>query len=186
MALAMEDGYMMEDVMLDLETLDTAITAAVISLGAVFFDKDRVGHTFYRVLDVEDQQAAGRTVNQKTMEWWAQQSEAARKVFLAEPTPTRVVLAEFAEFLGDRNIKVWGNGADFDCSITGSLYDTFKVKRPWSYSNNRCFRTLKNVALAHGSHDLPQREGAHHNALDDAIYQARMAGRYMKGTMKWA
>lgn len=174
-----------EDVMLDLETMATSTNAVVISLGAVYFDKDKTGDTFYRVLDADEQIARGREVNQGTMDWWAKQNPEARAVFDVAGFPVQTVLEQFAEFLGDRNLKIWGNGSDFDNILVGSLYEMWGMKKPWSYSNNRCYRTLKNIAIPHGSHALPKRKTVHHNALDDAVYQAELAGYYMKGKLKW-
>ena len=184
--MALMQETTMEDVMLDLETLDTSPNAVVISLGAVFFNENKLGSTFYRVLDVDEQSARGRIVNPQTMEWWAKQSPAARKVFDATGEPVLLVLQDFAEFLGDRNLKIWGNGADFDNILVGSLYDMWGVKRPWSYGNNRCYRTLKNIVNRAPGDKLPDRLNVHHNALDDAVHQAECAQHYMKGKLKWA
>lgn len=182
MALVKEDGYLAEDVMLDLETLATTPNAVIISVGAVYFSKEKLGGTFYAVLDPEDQQANGRVISPDTMAWWAKQSPEARKVFDEEPTPTAKALADFADFLGNRNVKVWGNGADFDCVLLGSLYEAFGMRKPWSFTNNRCFRTLKNISQPRTN--LPPRRSTHHNALDDAIYQAEHAQIYLKGTFR--
>ena len=57
---------------------------------------------------------------------------------------------------------------DFDNIILGSLYDAFGLRKPWSYSR---YRTVKNLGI--GPRTPKVREGVHHNALDDAITQAR-------------
>lgn len=184
--MALSQETTMDNVMLDLETMATSSNAVVVSLGAVYFNEHKTGDTFYRVLDVDEQLARNREVSPQTMEWWAKQSAAARAVFDEKGWPVKTVLEQFAEFLGDRNLKIWGNGSDFDNILVGSLYEMWGIKRPWSYSNNRCYRTLKNVAFANSSHALPARRNVHHNALDDAVYQAELAGYYMRGRLKWA
>jgi len=166
--------------MLDLETLSSKSNAVIVSMGAVYFGGDKTGKTFYRVLDDLEQQEVGRHISQDTLKWWAGQSEEAQKVLYAKGISATAALEEFSEFLGDKNIRVWGNGADFDNIILGSLYDDLSLKRPWSYSNNRCFRTIKNILSA----DAPARKGTHHNALDDAIYQAEWAIALLKGTIR--
>jgi hypothetical protein len=174
----------MHNIMVDLETLGTDPNAVILSIGAVYFDADNLGAEFHRVLEIESQQQRGREVNPKTVEWWAGQSEQARAIFTAPSMLTFQALDEFTEFCGDQDISVWGNGADFDCVLLGSLYESFGKKRPWSYSKNRCFRTLKNTVVRESSNPLPERLGVHHDALDDAKYQALCAQVYFKGKLR--
>lgn len=173
----------MDNLMIDLETLDVKPSAVVVSIGAVWFDgKDRLGAEFYEVCDLDDQFRYGRTMAPSTVKWWLQQSAEAREVFIKPPTKTSKVLADFVDFLGEGNkwAKVWGNGADFDNIILGGLYETYGVARPWSYGNNRCFRTLKNLYQI----IPPNRVGTHHNALDDAKYQAEWANAILSNFRK--
>lgn len=173
----------MNHIMLDLETLDTKTSAVVLSIGAVAFDpysKD-LGTTFYVEMteDTAAQQARGRTISGDTVTWWMQQNVLARRLFASPPSEgvervtTVEALARFATFIGahgDDKALIWGNGADFDNIILGSLYEDLGYRKPWSYGRNRCFRTMKNIPHAPG---LQLREGVHHNALDDAVTQAK-------------
>ena len=56
----------MNDVMVDLETLSTKPNAAIVSIGAVFFDPKtgELGDTYYQVIDIE---TYGLTVNFKLL-----------------------------------------------------------------------------------------------------------------------
>lgn len=176
--------------MLDLETMASSNDAVIVSIGACFFDKEEIGDCIYLVLDREEQKQANRKVSEDTMIWWDNQSTEALAVFDAPQTPVANALNCFSQFIelyadDSKSVLMWGNGSDFDNAILGSLYDLWGIKKPWSFRNNRCFRTLKNIAIAYDSHDLPEREGTAHNALDDAVYQAAMAGRYLKGKLKW-
>lgn len=169
-------------VMLDLETLDTNPTAVVVSIGACFFGPEGpTPDTFYEVLKLPEQVEAGRTVNPSTVAWWLQQSEDARRAVYQEPrADVDWALAKFAQFVNssEGEVEMWGYGADFDCVVLGGLYTAMGMKRPWSYNKNRCHRTLVN--LAKGFVEVPPRTGTHHNALDDALYQATCAGIYLK------
>jgi len=173
----------MNHIMLDLETLDTTSSAVVVSIGAVAFDPetDVLGDKFYVELtdDIAAQQKHGRTISGDTVRWWMQQNVLAKQVFSTSPpdgverVDTLEALVRFGIFVaanGDRDAQIWGNGADFDNIILGTLYDAFELRKPWSYSRNRCYRTMKNLGIEPSK---PQkREGVHHNALDDAITQA--------------
>lgn len=172
----------MKHIMLDLETLDTASSAVVISIGAVAFDPETnaLGDKFYVEMteDTAAQQARGRTISGDTVRWWMQQDVQAKRVFSesidgVDRANTSEALSRFSRFVaanGGRDVELWGNGADFDNIILGSLYDAFGLRKPWSYSRNRCYRTMKNIGI--GPRRPLVREGTHHNALDDAITQA--------------
>lgn len=172
----------MKHIMLDLETLDTTSSAVVISIGAVAFDPrtNALGDKFYveTTEDTAAQQARGRTISGDTVRWWMQQDASAKRVFSesidgVDRLDTFEALSRFGLFVaanGDRDVELWGNGADFDNIILGSLYDAFGLRKPWSYSRNRCYRTMKNLGI--GPRRPQVREGVHHNALDDAITQA--------------
>lgn len=180
----------MNNIMLDLETLDTTPTAVVTSIGAVAFDPESsaIGDKFYVELtdDLAIQQRHGRTISGDTVKWWMQQDVMAKRIFTEPDTQnetarvsTQVGLHEFARFIeshGGRDVQLWGNGADFDNIILGSLYEAFHGKKPWSYSRNRCFRTMKNLC----PNVKVARQGTHHNALDDAITQAVHLQEIMK------
>jgi len=176
----------MKHIMLDLETLDTTSSAVVISIGAVAFDPETnaLGDKFYVEMteDTAAQQARGRTISGDTVRWWMQQDVLAKRVFSVPPPDgverisTFEALSRFGLFVAEQDskqiddVEIWGNGADFDNIILGSLYDAFGLRKPWSYSRNRCYRTMKNLGI--GPRRPQVREGVHHNALDDAITQA--------------
>lgn len=172
----------MNHIMLDIETLDTAQSAVVLSIGAVVFDphSKELGEKFYVefTTDLDTQQRVGRTMSAATVVWWMQQGAAAKQIF-ADPAPegvrrvsTAQGLTEFASFVarnGGKEAQLWGNGSDFDNVIVGSLFDSFGLTKPWSYSKNRCYRTVKRLF---GESVKLSRQGVHHNGLDDAITQA--------------
>jgi exodeoxyribonuclease VIII len=167
----------MRDLMIDLETMGTSPTAAIVALGAVFFDTEtgQLGDTFYHAISLESSVAAGGVVDMSTVLWWLKQSDAARAELTDElrRVSLREALHAFhsfinREFSGD--VRVWGNGSDFDNVILASAYKSLGLEAPWKFYNNRCYRTLKAF--------LPlvdvAREGTHHNALHNAVHQARV------------
>jgi hypothetical protein len=165
--------------MLDLETLSTKSNAAIVSIGAVAFDESGVtDQKFYITIDPASCEKAGMHVSASTFIWWMQQSDEARAQFKTGGVPLTEALFKFAAWCKENNIdEMWGNGADFDCVILGSAYEACDMKKPWSYSKNRCFRTLKSRISTTIANDMWTRyaTGTHHNALDDAVRQAHMA-----------
>lgn len=171
----------MKDVMVDLETMGSAPGAIILSIGAVGFDPalGLVAATrFYTVISHQSCRLAGLTHDADTLAWWKQQSVAARQVLLQAMeagTELASALGEFNAYLGGfgPDLRLWGNGADFDNALLACAYRAVGLAPAWRFYNNRCYRTLKNLRPGIGIH----RQGAHHNALDDAVSQAEHAVR---------
>ena len=161
----------MKDVMLNIETMGIGADAAVIAIGAAFFGNGKIGRTFHRRIPIEDAEKYGK-IDGSTVRWWMQQSDKARKrVMDSDKGDTIGVLLDFAKFLGkDKDdVKIWGNGASFDNVILAGLYKRAGLEQPWKFWNDRCYRTIKalspNTKIKH--------KGVEHDALDDAIAQAK-------------
>lgn len=168
--------------MLDIESLGNKIDTVVISIGACFFDPKtkEIGSTYYRSLAIDEQIENGRTVTGATLKWWMQQSDAAKKVFSESAQAPQFVAQDFADFAGQygkKHLKVFGNGADFDCSIVEHLLNQYKVKTPWMFYNTRDVRTIREFLA--NSEPIPKLIGTAHNALDDAINQANFVMKYI-------
>lgn len=169
---------MMQDIMLDIETMGQKAGAAIISIGAVYFDKDTLGEKFYEKISLESCLKVGLKMDASTVIWWLQQSESARNEFKDNDKEKTIaeVLDKFSAYV-NINAKVWGNGSDFDNVLVSYAYDRCNKKLPWKYYNNRCFRTLKDKY----SRKLePAKNTEAHNALADAIWQAQYAQNILK------
>lgn len=163
---------MLSNVMHDLETLDTKETSVVLSIGAVKFNADGTDGTFYRRLNISEQIERGRTVSGDTITWWMLQGGSARAVFSEPSVSVYLALKEYSAFLGGETCNVWGNGAMFDNAILLNLYAQYSVPRPWSYKNDRCYRTvLAQHKDLHPAFETVKPVTAH-NAMDDAFAQA--------------
>ena len=142
-------------VMYDFETIDNKPSSIVISLGAVAFNKKGIIREGHWVFDIQEQIDKGRTFNADTLGWWMKQKEAARKVFY-EKSKDYTSMVDFfidhEDFLvkalkeageSDDQLKVWGNGANFDISMLEHLYQNWGLKIPWKFWNVWCFRTFQ-------------------------------------------
>ena len=65
--------------MIDIETMDNRPTAAIASIGAVWFEPSGswIGRTFHMHVDLVDCQRHGLTIGADTVVWWLGQSEDA-------------------------------------------------------------------------------------------------------------
>lgn len=161
-----------DSIMIDLETMGTRPDAAVVSIGAVAFSTEHrvIGPTFYARVALETAVAQGGTMDPSTVLWWMQQSGAARyDVHGTGSSPISEALTNFTRFVERFDSpSVWGNGAAFDNVILRSAYKRAGLHAPWSYSLDRCYRTLRAL---HRDIPEPPRVGVYHNALDDAMHQ---------------
>lgn len=164
-----------DNLMLDLETLDTKPGAVLLSIGAVVFNQaEGLKDELHVVLSRPQMESFGFTTSADTLAWWSQQSAEARKTLDAASSEEAVEVREglwaFKELFSSarKKMPVWGNGADFDNVLLAAVYERLGLPLPWGKYNNRCFRTLKNLRR-----DITVlRDGVHHNALDDAKHQA--------------
>ena len=161
--------------MLDLETLSTSPNTAVLSLGAVVFDEKTIHRTEHITFDVQEQlDVYKRHVSVKTVAWWIDQSVAAKAVFAPrDPMSLRGGLRLLDTLLTAQDwekVQVWSNGASFDLPILHTMYEAVHNDAPWRFYNERCYRTMEEL---YRDVPKPAREGVEHNAVDDAVYQAR-------------
>lgn len=166
----------MTDVMIDLETMGQSPDAAIVAIGAVEFNREtcELGQEFYTTVELESSVRAGGVIDPSTVMWWLSQSADARAALTSGVgVQLPVALASFSGWLRMRDdlskVRIWGNGADFDNVILANAYRRLALPAPWKFWNSRCYRTWK----SENRHVPMERSGVHHNALDDAISQAK-------------
>ncbi len=161
--------------MVELETLGTDPKSVILSIGAVTFDpenaKEDFSNTFYVNVDPESCQKLGLVINASTVMWWLKQSKEAqdtlvKKAFISLPN----ALQEFSNWYSKFGGNLYGNGAAFDNVILANAYSACDLARPWSYSGDRCYRTIK---ANYPKIKADIFEGTKHDALSDAVHQAK-------------
>lgn len=178
----------MNDIMIDLETLGTTADSVILSIGAVRFDSrgdtvDETGpNTFYCSVSVDSNTENGRRIDESTLAWWMGQSKEAQAVFREPKHHLRLAIRDLLEWVGpagdNTSTWVWSNGADFDIPMVAHAARSFNLTLPWKFWNNRCMRTLASMPFADAV-ERP-RPAVAHNALADAIAQARYVQLLMK------
>lgn len=169
----------MLDIMLDIETMGNGSEAAIISIGACYFEPQtgEIGGAFYKQVNLESSVESGLLMDASTVMWWMKQSDDARSKFYDNHKCGHIndVLAEFDKFVKP-NAKVWGNGATFDNAIVKNAYKKCRMSdAPWKFWNDRDVRTVVDLGELIGfnpKRDLPF-EGVKHDALADAVHQAK-------------
>lgn len=160
------------DIMLDLETLATSPDSVILTFGAIKFnpfdrDTDMDQGLYFRI-NVDEQIALGRNVDEGTVAWWGTQSEEVREEALGEDG--RVDLETFTRMLNKFVLgadRIWAQGPVFDIVILENLYRQLGKPAPWPYYSIRDSRTLLK-ALG----DTRRPGALLHNALADCVSQA--------------
>lgn len=158
--------------MLDLETLGTRPDCVILTLGAVKFNEfssEEPGPGLYFRIDVDEQIAKGREVQDDTMLWWLSQPEDVREEALGESDRVSVetMYKQLNKFLVGAD-NIWAQGPLFDFAILENLYRQYGWPTPWQFWQIRDSRTL------FGTHGDPRVKGKAglHNALEDCVSQA--------------
>jgi exodeoxyribonuclease VIII len=190
---------MTTQIMIDFETLSLKENAVLLSLGACMFDPDtgEIGYTFYCKIDPRTQ--PGRDISASTVIWWLGQDQAARdkvlssvaaadaladggddeKLYEAAALPINHVAMAFNGWVEslDVDVECWSNGA-VDHARLASMFEYSGFKNPIAFWDQRDYRTLKAMYPGIKADDY----GVAHDALDDAIKQAKHLCKIMAHT----
>jgi hypothetical protein len=166
------------DMSLVIETLGSTSGSTVMSIGATMFD--RYGNqNLYLVINSFDAQNYGLAVEPKTMQWWKDKAIWPQLSQEIHESAIGVVEAcsTLLRFMQQKSPgNVWCNSPKFHLDILAGLFKKARLELPIEYRDERCYRTLMDVAYP--QRDLrpgrpPQLHGYKpHHALGDAIYQA--------------
>ena len=173
---------MANDIMIDMETLDTSPFCAILTIGAVRFDPKGTGVVERLELrpTLEDQtDIYNRKVNDDTLRWWGEQSPEAIEEALGERDRTSFseCMERLYKFCWNRR-AVWSNGAAFDVVVAETAFEQLGMRIPWPFYTVRDTRTLYEIA------GVKLKDGGHvttHKAVEDAERQAIVVQQaYMK------
>jgi exodeoxyribonuclease VIII len=158
-------------IMLDIETMGTGANAPIWAIGAVRFDADGVSDDhFYETISLASAVAHGADMDPDTVVWWLKQSDAARNQLTDATGDMNDALDAFATWVNAiPPTGVWGNGAGFDNALLAQAYRRRGHPAPWPFYLDRCYRTEKSLSAIR----MADRQGTHHNAIDDAQSQAQ-------------
>jgi hypothetical protein len=157
--------------MMDIETLASTNTAAIIAIGTVVFDEDR----FYAEQEILiDPRLAIGDRSPETWQWWHEQTEETRTMMFSGRRAPWDACQDLQGFLKDLNVKeVWANPPTFDLVILRSLFAACDEKVPWHWREERCMKTCFNDMIRMGYIPLEVHNPDKHSAISDARVQAK-------------
>lgn len=166
---------MANDIMIDIESLDTSPNCVILTIGAVRFDPRGMGVVEKLELrpTIEEQtENYNRVINEDTLRWWSNQSPEAMEEAMGDRD--RVSFAECMDtlykFCWNRR-AVWSNGASFDVVAMESAWRQLDMRIPWPYYTIRDTRTLYEIAGV-SLKDAKYKTMTTHKAVEDAEHQA--------------
>jgi hypothetical protein len=172
--------------MIDIETLDTAPTALVLSAGWAWFDTEGILSSGHVCFDHELQQRGQeRTISASTVHWWKKQPapmpesrhgfDVRRLDGAIWATFPYTEPASLSAAMPD--VLVWANSPSFDCVILRHWASRLRHALPWAHWQERDFRTFRALCEAAAQRNpselLRTRPQASHNAEQDARDQAQ-------------
>lgn len=161
------------NIMVDLETLGTRPGCVVLTVAAVPFANPYPLDDFYVRISQKSSMEFGLYVEDQAARWWDEQPAPARDEAYGGTTELQSALYAFKDYCAALPSApiLWGNSAAFDCGILEAAYIAVGIEKPWSFRNERCYRTLKNVMK-----QIPAKKSkVYHHALHDAKAQAEHA-----------
>lgn len=165
----------MKRVMLDIETVATVPTAAVIAVALAIRDettKHVTGRTWYF-----DRNTIIGGVDPKTLEWWNQQDPRVRERIFGGTQSALECLKSIRNFyqanllVYDGPIRIYAAPAMFDFPIMRNQFSLFDVECPWDWKDERCLSTMRReledqgIVLAEIPNENP------HDPMSDCIQQ---------------
>lgn len=183
-------------IMLDLETWGVTPGSDLRSIGAVVFDPtiNYVSEVrqFYAATDnpiIGIANYSGAPVYQysltrdpETVKWWNDQSQEAQAAF-ANPVELQKTCEHFSSWFNRitfrvsaklTDVRLWCKGPHFDIAILEAVYRAVSLPVPWHYRSPRDMRTVADLAGITKDEEKTLFTGTPHNALDDAISQAKI------------
>lgn len=165
-----------DQVMLDLETLDTRRDAAIVAIGAVRFSIEAPFEISDRI-EAKINLSSGDfgTIGGPTLKWWLEQSQEARDATFGGEG--REMLSQALTRVGGWLLKspvnaLWSNGPTFDEVIFQSAWvRTYQGPHVTGFRASRDYRTIREVGAVLGVEPVAF-EGVRHSALADAENQA--------------
>ena len=145
------------DITVDLETCSLSVNAAVMSIGAIAWNRDvnkeMVIEEFEAKIDLRSSFIEGFDFDRSTAKWWSEQSEEAKAALLST-NDNRLCTVEEAvknlcQWITDvkeennaEEVYLWSQGTDFDIAILRNICRKYDITLPVKYSNFRDHRTF--------------------------------------------
>lgn len=157
----------------DLETLGNTSKAPIVQIGAIKFkNSGEILDQFSRTIRPEDLDNYDLEPDYSTISWWLKQDSGVIASVFGEysiKSDLKNALQDFKEWIGNETYDFWSH-ATFDPPVLNSNIKAVGLEPFIHYRHFKDLRTLKLLA----GNPKVKREGHHHVAIDDALYQKEL------------
>lgn len=154
---------------IDLETLGINSKAPIVQVGMSFFTRKGIFLNTQLTVNFEDAIKYGEA-DGSTIAWWLKQPKVAQDTLFQDPRSAVEVCEIIQKLVAAQEPDFFWAHATFDFPILKSLFKKLDIEFNLDHRKMMDLRTLE---LASGDYQWTEREGIHHNALDDAVHQAK-------------
>lgn len=171
--------------MVDIETLGTAVDSVIACIAVVPFNPEtgHIGAPKEWRLSVDDGARLGFKMDCETVKWWQGQTSDARSQLDGELSVRAVfldLLKWLREFAAGAELAMWANSPSFDLMMLRTHFERLDYGHeiPWEFWQEWDVRTVLKLAKEKG-YDVKQvmNYKANHLAVDDARYQAEQVSQ---------
>lgn len=164
-----------DSIMIDIETLDTVPSAAIVQVAIVEFNSKtaRIGSIYFANIKDDCYGNISRTESEQTLKWWEAKKEQYQEIQSHTINLDECVKAIelFFKCINGNEHIVYANPPGFDLTILKDVFSQYDLKIPWNPWNERCLRTMKKQYPE--LIENIQFEGKKHNAIDDCLHQIK-------------
>lgn len=159
----------MNHITFDLETLGTGPNSPIIQIGAARFNEKKIIDTFKRNILWKDLENYDFDIDYSTVYFWMSQDNKARESVLDQEGALSLsdALMDFMNWVELYPVHAFWSHATFDAPILANACRKARLN-VLPYRKQRDIRTLNMLA---GEVNV-KRPGTHHDAEDDAVFQA--------------
>lgn len=175
------------DIVLDLETLALSEDAAILQIGCVIppfayvklqTRNKEIPQTFEATIAYEHAVHSEFSKDSDTLDWWEKQSSEAKKSVFSGQDSYEDAFEKLSYWMlaikaCGFEIRLWGNGPEFDNRILDYALNCYNIRGLWSFRDNHSMRTAqlffpqdKQWCEEMGKFYIK------HTALGDAMYEA--------------
>ncbi|QHJ80704.1 MAG: hypothetical protein [Bacteriophage sp.] len=165
------------NIVVDIETLDTAHNAATIDIAAVSLYEVE-GLPRYFNVKIKPSQYLGHaafSANNATRDFHEKQNpgyvQECEEIGLTIQEAALALFAFMQSYNDVFELHCWSQGKDFDFPILSNFMKVAELDVPWNYGKVHCLRDL--VWLNPKCRIYPEAGSVKHKALPDAVFEAR-------------
>jgi hypothetical protein len=160
----------MKGIVIDIETLSNTSNAAILEIGAIYFEGFEVKDKFEEKISLQSCLDVGLEINQSTLMWWLKQKRELSEL-LNTYNELSYVLHKFSHWYKPySDVEYWANSPSFDIVILNNAYNKIKLESPFKFWLERDIRTIKSFVNVEIKNN--------HYAINDCVNELKVLKKF--------